>query len=43
MLASFGFSLAKWLPDSVVMVNSWQVLRGGQFQQLWWGLLAAGG
>ena len=29
------FSVVKWLPGSVVMVNSWQVLRGGQFEQLW--------
>jgi len=23
------------LPGSAVMVNSWQVLCGGQFEQLW--------
>ena len=44
MLAFFVlFSVVKWLPDIAAMVNSWQVLRLGEFQQFCWGFLAAGG
>jgi len=44
MLAFFVlFSVVKWLPDIAAMVNSWQVLRLGEFQQFCWGFLAACG